>query len=248
MNTDVQNLIRLQSVDEEIVYRTEDAAALPKRLAALETALASEKQRLVETEAALGREEQQRQHIENTIAGHLAKLKKYRDQVSNVKTSEQLAAIEHEISFAEAEVRRLEEAALESLGRTEELERDLATAQKSVQQQTVVIESERVQVQVAETVHQARIKMLRTQREGIRTEIGEQILSTYDRVAAVRRTGLARAHDRQCLGCQMSLRPQVWNQLRDGDLLTCENCGRLLYWDPAKETVADPKQVSSAKT
>jgi hypothetical protein len=37
----------------------------------------------------------------------------------------------------------------------------------------------------------------------------------------------------------MMVRPQRWNDLRDRSndeaMLTCESCGRLLYWDPARD-------------
>jgi hypothetical protein len=37
----------------------------------------------------------------------------------------------------------------------------------------------------------------------------------------------------------MLVRPQRWNDLRDRSndetMLTCESCGRILYWDPARD-------------
>jgi hypothetical protein len=42
----------------------------------------------------------------------------------------------------------------------------------------------------------------------------------------------------------------MWNQLREGELLTCDSCNRLLYWDPSMAPVPtqpDPKPKRKIK-
>ena len=72
-----------------------------------------------------------------------------------------------------------------------------------------------------------------------RAAVGEDALSLYDRIAKAKGTGLADAVNQKCSACQMLLRPQRWNDLRDRDnheMFTCESCGRLLYYDPARDS------------
>jgi len=38
----------------------------------------------------------------------------------------------------------------------------------------------------------------------------------------------------------------MWNQLREGQLLSCDSCGRILYWDPAMAPEAKVPQPEVA--
>ena len=73
----------------------------------------------------------------------------------------------------------------------------------------------------------------------IRPEIGEAALSTYDRIAKGKGTAVSEGINQKCSACQMMIRPQRWNDLRDRDqqseMMSCESCGRLLYYDPARD-------------
>ena len=242
MQAHIENLVKLQAVELERAALAQTARALPAEIAQAQSALAAAQRMATEASSAISREESLRANMEREIATHRKKAARYRDQQNTLSTADQAAANEHELQFAETEAARLENEAFASLERTEAQEAALAAARVRIESLTSALDATRERIRLRQADIDRQQANLAAQREALRPLIEPEWLTRFDRLCKSRGTGIARAENQQCTGCRMGVRPQIWNQLREEQLLTCDSCSRLLYWDPSMAPVPDPPQ------
>ena len=236
MHSDLAKLMDLQQVEGEIARLAAEVAALPKHLQIIEAKMNSAKDRVEKAKAAIKADEMAKRKYESEIQGQHEKIRRFREQSSSVKTNEQYRALMNEISTAEQEIRSLEDKILDCMEDAENKERQVKAAEIDLKAEAAENEREKTQARAITEKDEKRLTELRQQQATIRSEISEDSLRQYDRVARHRGTGIAEARDQRCLGCQIMLRPQVFAEVRKGEqAIVCDSCSRLLYYVPSEQ-------------
>src|ERR1700733_7846170 len=192
MDVQLELLIRLQQVDIKITQLQETITALPQNLRSVEEKLQQQKLVLEQADKAVPGEEARRRRLESDRKDQQQKLIKYREQSSSVKTNEQFHALQHEIGFVEAEIRRIEDEELTSMIKSEGLESQRAEARKASALQAKLVEEEKERTRISSESYQKELAVLQQERTKLRKGGDEPLLAQYDRLASSsRKTALA---------------------------------------------------------
>jgi predicted nucleic acid-binding Zn-ribbon protein len=237
---EIENLVRLQKLDDEIRALDSRLSAIPKEIEALQKEIATERKNLESAQKALADAQKAQRTHESELAAVEERVKKYKDQLMNVKTNDEYRAMQHQIEVATKDVSAIEDKILDDFDTVKELEEkkqkrqaELDKGQKEISAMEKELEAERTRL---ESERASRM----TSREEVLTRIPEDLLSEYDRIAKARGgVAMAEAIDERCQVCMVRLRPQAFQELRMGaKILHCESCRRILYYREREQPAA----------
>jgi predicted nucleic acid-binding Zn-ribbon protein len=239
----LQKLVDLQSFDAQLNEVRAKLATFPKKLAEIDARVAAAKADVDQTKAAQLQSLKDRKKYELDVDQHKDRVRKYRDQTSQVKTNEAYKALQHEVQMAEEEIAKAEDRLLEQMVAGEKYDSHIKEAEKLLKEVEEVARGQRSKIEGDKAEAEKRLADLTAQRTSIVSDIPENLLDHYERICKKHGgIALAEIRDEKCSACGMKLRPHVFQEMqrRDNDeMYHCETCTRIIYYDPPTVVVPD---------
>jgi len=251
VKAELQQLVALQNLDTNIRKLQAELEAIPKRRAELEAEFDQRAFEIRSLENQRDEARHTRTRLENEVSEQKLRVERAeRNLMSSKKQDEYTAAI-READAARKHITALETQILEQMEALEKAEAALAERADEIASLNSDREA-RLQSFDEETREQAdKLTASRAQRDHLIADLPKAMGALYQRISARIRDGIAVAEARNgaCMACFMSLRPQAMAEVRRGeDVVTCDNCNRILYYapagsSPATSTTPQPKMA-----
>jgi predicted nucleic acid-binding Zn-ribbon protein len=242
VKAELEKLIALQNLDTSIRKLEKDLEAIPERRAQIEGEFDRRAFEIRALESRRDEAKHNRSRLENEAIDQKNRAERAeRNLMSSKKQDEYTAAI-READAARKQLSAVETQILEQMESLEQAE--AALNERADEIATLNSDREaRLKAFDEETASQSELlAKQRVEREQLFANLPPAMSGMYARIRARIRDGVAvaEARNRSCTACFMSLRPQVMAEIRRGEeVLTCDNCGRILFYVPVDSLQAD---------
>lgn len=230
MKKKLETLEQLQDIDQLINSMKSSQQSLNDELGDIAQALDVVRDEVSALESRLVQLEAEKAELEANHAAEVANITRSETNMKEIKTNKEFQAVGREISAARKQVAELEEQVLQKITQIDELAGEVAAKKTSLGELTLN-SAQRISEKQAEIDKiQKGIDADLDRREALTKGIPASVVKRYTTLRDQRRgQALAIARDGYCLGCNMHLPPQLYNNLfKYEELLSCPHCQRML--------------------
>jgi predicted nucleic acid-binding Zn-ribbon protein len=231
VNSELEQLLILQDRDQKIRQIRTEIETVPLRRSSLEAQLAASKASVEGLKQKARQVEIDRKRLELDVGTRTETISRLKTQQYQTRKNEEFRAIGHEIERYENEIRKIEDDELELMVLADKVKADLAeeekiatAAQNSIARQTADLEEKSKALE-------SQLQGLSKERSELAGKIDEDSLGRFERLFKSKGDAAVVAIEHGvCTGCHMKVTTATAAQVRAGkEIVSCENCGRILY-------------------
>ena len=227
----IKLLVELQGLDTQIFRLEDELETIPETIKKREEEFKEKSINLKKLEDDLKAILMKRKEKEGDLEAKEGTIKKYQQQLNQVKTNKEYSALQEEIGRVRADNSLIEEAILNIFDQIDAGNKNITKEKEFLKSEEVKFNEEKNRFTAETNRIKTELEALKKQRSGLSIKVDKTILKKYERIIKSK-DGLAVvtiAND-ACQGCFRVMPPQVVNEIKmNTDLVFCDNCARILY-------------------
>ena len=216
---------KIRRVKGELAHIEPQRQTMKTRAAAASASLESAKTKVKELES-------QRKDLELEVEAKKGMITKYANQQLQTRKNEEYRALANEIQTCKEAIFKIEDQEIALMEQGEAAQKEAVRATQAANESRKMADDQVTQLGVREENLKKELAELEANREELAVAVDGTARGRYERL--VKNKGenvVVGVHHGVCGGCHMKLQPQlVVSCQAQQELVTCSNCGRILYY------------------
>jgi len=233
VSTELSQLIELQELDLELQRLNDRLAKIPAERDQIESDFRQYAAEFLELKDRYDRTLNDRKQLETELASAQEHHDKYKQDLMRVTNPKQYEAAVREIDATKKQIGSFESEILKRMEDADKLDAEIKERTPDVERKREEADQTLTAFDAERQAAEQQIVALNQRRLQLAAQVSKPLFAAYDRLARSRR-GLALSlisNEGICSVCRVRVRPKIFSDVRRGnEMITCENCGRILYY------------------
>jgi predicted nucleic acid-binding Zn-ribbon protein len=233
VSPELSQLIELQELDLEIHRVSGRLSRIPEERESTENDFKQHAAEFLDLKSKHEQTLEERKQLEFELATTQQNYDKFEQDKTRVRNEKEYTAVLREIDASRKHIGVLESDILKHMEEIEKLDAELAARAPDVERMRAEVDSSLAALDAEQEAASRQLAEFSERRRKLAELMPRALFNSYDRKSRLSR-GQALSEVRSngiCAACRVRVRPKIFSDVRKGDqLVTCENCGRILYY------------------
>lgn len=236
----IEKLLVLQDRDRKIHRVLAELAHISPERETLKAKAAMTQAQLEAAKNRVKQIESERKRLEIEVESKKTQIEKYANQQLQTRKNEEYRALAQEIEHCKAEITKIEDQEIELMEQAEAAQKQVLRAMADASEARKAVEGQVAQLDEREANLKKELAESQSGRMALASAVEEAARNRYERLMKSKGDNVVVGINHGvCGGCHMKLTAQILVNCRsDREIVSCTNCGRILYYTRDMELAA----------